>query len=165
MAKIDKLSHKAKEHLDSDEEILKIIQGAYETKIMGKDSVRNGIFLATNKKLVFYAKKITGYDLEVFPYSKISSFEMGKEFLGHYISFFSSGNKAKMKWIKMKKEDVKDFVDCVNSMIGKKNEIKNSEGPSLDITEQIKKLAELKDQGVLTEEEFQSKKKDLLSRL
>ena len=36
---------------------------------------------------------------------------------------------------------------------------------SLDTTEQIKKLSDLKDQGILTEEEFQSKKKDLLDKI
>ena len=34
-----------------------------------------------------------------------------------------------------------------------------------DITEQIKKLAELRDEGTLTQEEFESKKSDLLSRM
>ena len=33
------------------------------------------------------------------------------------------------------------------------------------IPEQIKKLSDLKDQGILTEEEFQSKKKDLLDKM
>jgi Short C-terminal domain len=36
---------------------------------------------------------------------------------------------------------------------------------SPDVTEQIRKLAELRDQGILTDEEFQSKKKELLSKL
>ncbi len=38
-------------------------------------------------------------------------------------------------------------------------------GTSSDVTEQIRKLGELRDQGVLTEEEFQTKKKELLERL
>ncbi len=36
---------------------------------------------------------------------------------------------------------------------------------SSDVTEQIKKLAELHDQGILTDEEFQTKKKELLAKL
>ena len=35
----------------------------------------------------------------------------------------------------------------------------------LEITEQIEKLAQLRDKGILTEEEFQAKKTDLLSRM
>lgn len=34
-----------------------------------------------------------------------------------------------------------------------------------DVTEQIRKLAELRDQGILTDEEFQAKKKELLAKL
>ena len=37
--------------------------------------------------------------------------------------------------------------------------------PVMDIPEQIEKLAKLKEQGILTEDEFQSKKHELLSRL
>jgi hypothetical protein len=36
---------------------------------------------------------------------------------------------------------------------------------SADVPEQIKKLAELRDQGILTDEEFQVKKKELLAKL
>ncbi len=40
-----------------------------------------------------------------------------------------------------------------------------STGGSPDVTEQIRKLGELRDQGILTEEEFQTKKKELLAKL
>jgi len=36
---------------------------------------------------------------------------------------------------------------------------------SIDVTEQIKKLGELRDQGLLTEQEFDSKKQELLARM
>lgn len=38
-------------------------------------------------------------------------------------------------------------------------------GPQSDILETIEKLSELKDKGILSEEEFQAKKKDLLNKL
>jgi hypothetical protein len=37
--------------------------------------------------------------------------------------------------------------------------------PKIDVAEQIEKLGRLRDQGLLTDEEFQSKKEELLSRL
>lgn len=37
--------------------------------------------------------------------------------------------------------------------------------PAIDLTEQIKKLAALKEQGILTEEEFAAKKAELLARM
>lgn len=43
---------------------------------------------------------------------------------------------------------------------------KNDSGDiTMDIPEQIRKLSELKEQGILTEEEFNAKKSELLSRL
>ena len=99
MAKIDKLLKQAEEHFDDGECALQTVLGAYETKIMRRDSVRKGIFIATDQRLLFYAKKLTGYDFEAFPYTNISSMEMGKNLMGHYINFFASGNSAKMKWI------------------------------------------------------------------
>ena len=50
-----------------------------------------------------------------------------------------------------------------NTEIFKESNTKTNHG--LEITEQIEKLAELKDKGILTEEEFQAKKTDLLSRM
>ena len=66
--KLNKLLGKAEEHLDSDEEVIKAVVGTYETKIMGNDSVRKGLLAATNHRLIFYAKKRGGSDLESFPY-------------------------------------------------------------------------------------------------
>lgn len=130
---------------------------------MGHDSVRTGVFLATNKRLVFYAKKLTGYDLEVFPYSTISSIEMGKNLMGHKVKFFASGNKASMKWIK--EGDVQKFIEEVKGRIGKKEAVQGVMPTSDDIPAQIKKLADLKEQGILSEREFETKKKELLAKM
>ncbi len=151
-----KLLGELQKHLDEGEVVQCSVLGAYETKIMGKDSARNGIFAATNKQLFFYAKKLTGYDLEAFPYLNISSIEMGKNMMGHHITFFSSGNKTNIKWINS--VGVVEFVAYVKEQIGKKH----TAGSAGDSVDQLKKLAELKRQGIVTEEEFTAKKKQLL---
>jgi hypothetical protein len=78
MAKLEKLVEQVQTHLDEGEKVLVAVRGSYEIERMGQDSVRKGIFAATDHRLVFYAKKMTGYDFEVFPYENISSIEMGK---------------------------------------------------------------------------------------
>lgn len=162
MATIDKLLKAAHEHFDKEEQPLAVVLGAYESKILNKDTVRNGIFIATEKRVIFYAKKMFGYDMEVFPYNNISSIEMSKGMTGHTISLFTSGNKVKMKWINY--GDIPKFVELVNEAIQKKNSFAQTAATtsSDDITEQLTKLAALKDQGILTEEEFTAKKKQLL---
>ena len=131
---------------------------------MGRDSVRNGIFIATDQRLLFYAKKLTGYDFESFPYENISSMEMGKNLMGHYISFFASGNSCKMKWIKA--GDVRAFVDTVKTQTAatKSSAAPSSEQPT-DPVDQLERLGKLHAAGVLTAEEFSAKKAEILARL
>ncbi|MTI82626.1 MAG: hypothetical protein FH756_01745 [Firmicutes bacterium] len=166
MAKLDKTLETAKQHLEADEEVLCAVMGAYETKLMGKDTTKNGAFIATNKRLVFFGPKMfKNYDMEVFPYENISSIEMGKGMMGHKLTFFASGNKASMKWIQQ--GDIQKLIETVKSNMGKKEENTESAavGATTDIADQIKKLADLKEAGILTEEEFQSKKGDLLAKM
>ncbi|MNL11767.1 hypothetical protein D3C87_1326140 [compost metagenome] len=160
MAKIDKLTTQASEHLQQGEQIIVTVMGAYETKSMGQDTLRTGVFLATTSRLFFYGKRTFGFDTESFPYETISSFEYSKGLMGSTISFFASGNKVKMKWIN--KGNIEGFISTVQSNLGRKG-ASSSNNSALDVAEQIKKLADLRDSGVLTEEEFSSKKKQLLN--
>ncbi len=164
MAKLDKLLAQVREHLDEGEDVVSAVQGSYETKIAGNDTVRKGLFVATDRRLVFYAKKLTGYDLESFPYDHISSIEMGKGMMGHQITFFASGNKVHMKWID-KKQDVAGFVSTVRSRMkggAGGDGAATAKAPAEDTLEQIRMLAQLRDEGILSEEEFQTKKTQLL---
>lgn len=156
MAKIEKLKEQAFTHLDSNEKVVATVMGAYESKIMGKDTVRNGVFIATDKRIVFYGKKMLGYDLEFFPLSNISSIEVSKGLMGHTISFFASGNKVNMKWINV--GEVQKFINYVKESVGKKRET----AAHIDSTEELRKYKSLLDEGIITEEEFDAKKKQIL---
>lgn len=162
MSKLEKLAEQAKPHLRDGEKIHVSVLGTYETKIMGSDSVRSGILMATDERVVFFAKKLTGYDLESFPYSNISSIEMGKNMMGHHIKLFASGNEISVKWIQT--GNIEGFVELVRSRIGKSSSAP-AEPSQASPVEQIRSLAELRDQGIITDEEFQAKKAELLSKM
>lgn len=164
LAKLHKLLDQAKRHMDPGENVVCAIMGAYEGKIAGQDTTyANGLLVATDRRVIMYgAKLFKHFDMEVFPYSNISSVVSGKETLGQYVTIHASGNSAKLKWINDKASDVGAFVKEVQARIGKKAE---SPSATFDIADQIKKLAELKDTGILTEEEFQSKKTELLAKM
>jgi hypothetical protein len=166
MAKLEKLLDQAKGHLDEGEEVLSSVMGTYETKKMGNDWTRKGMLAATDHRLVFYAKKMGGYDLEVFPYDHISSIETSKGMMGHQVKFFASGNEVKLKWID-NKSDVPAFVETVRNQMkaSKSTPATPTNGGSTDIADQIRKLASLRDDGLLTEEEYESKRSELLARM
>ena len=88
--------------------------------------------------------------------------EVGERQSGHRISF-SAAEKICMKDIQ--NGDVQKFVEYVRSKIEDTAEGNTPSKRTLDIPDQIRKLAELKDQGILTEEEFESKKKELLAKM
>ena len=64
-----------------------------------------------------------------------------------------------MKWVQ--EGEIQKFIEYVRENIGKK--INNSQ--SNDITEKMKQLDELKNQGLITKTEFQDKRKELLAKL
>ena len=160
MASYKKNLEEVKKHLEEGESVKFFVSGNYECKRFGGDSLRSGILAATEKRMVFFAKKFTGYDMESYLFENISSFEKSKGFLGHSISFFASGNNIKMKHIQQ--GEIEEFFNYVSLMINKgKSDKKNT--VEEDIPTQIKKYAELKEQGIITEKEFEEKKKKLLN--
>ena len=167
MAKADKLLEQARAHLHDGEEVLAAVLGAYEVTRMGQDTARNGILLATDRRLVFFAKKVGGYDLESFPYEHISSFEQGKDMvMGHKLAFHASGNNVKVKWIK----DVDALAGVVEITRGRMGKHVPAPAPasSSDTTDpaaRLKKLSELKDAGLLSPEEYEAQRSRILADL
>lgn len=172
MSKAGKLLGHAQPHLEQGERIEAHVQGVYETKLMGSNTVRAGIFLATDRRLVFYAKKLGGYDFESFPYANISSFEQAKGMMGHSFRFFASGNTVSMKWIN-DGAAFGEFARLVTERTGNKprgvphSSLSSPEPQSSedDVFEALSRLGKLRDAGVVTPEEFEAKKAELLARI
>lgn len=81
----------------------------------------------------------------------------------HTVSIFVQSEHISMKWVRNYREkDLGGFVEFVRKNLGKNSE-KNSKQD--DIPAQIKNLFEMKEQGILTDEEFSSKKQELLAKL
>lgn len=162
MAKIDKLLGQAQQHLDQGERIEAAVLGTYETKIMGQDSIRAGILMATDRRLVFYAKKLGGYELESFPYQNISSFEGGKNMMGRYFRFAASGNDVTLKWINA--GDIAQFEQLVRSRVGARPHAAAPAPaqPAGSVADELQKLAGLMQQGLISQQEFEAQKARLL---
>lgn len=158
--KIMKQVKSATEHLEPNEIIHEGVFGAYETKSLGNNTIKNGVFLATDKRLFFYGKRTFGFDSESFPYNSISSFEFSKKAMGYKISFYASGNKVDMKWINM--GDVDSFVNFVKIKMNEKNEPVSVPKNENSAIEKVKEFKELLDMGIITLDEFETKKKELL---
>lgn len=155
--KLDKLVAEAKSQLEAGEVIQQAVLGAFKTKRLGADSARVGALIATDRKILFYGKKTFGFETEIFPFSSISSIELSKGVIGHKISIFASGNKAEMSGIAS--PNVNEFLSYVRENLGSKPA---SSVAALSAADELKKFAELKDAGIISDEEFNAKKKQIL---
>lgn len=171
LASKDKIINDLQKHLHVSEKILDIsgtpvmVSGTFETEILGSKTTKTGHLIATTDRIIFYSKKLTGFEMESFPYKNISSLEQGKNMMGSNLKIIASGNTAYLKWIN-DANALRIFLSKAQELMSNKSSSSTVQEPGvIGIPEQIKKLAELRDSGILTEDEFQSKKQELLDRL
>lgn len=148
---------KLPEHLQEGERVDRILTGTYHNG--------TGILVLTDRRLLFLKDGMVSKRSEDLPLSKVSSIEWSSGMMLGKITAFVSGNKAEVT--NVAKVDGKALVDDVRARI--------SDAPAapatapaaaaVDPVEQLKKLAELRDAGVLTSEEFEAKKADLMGRI
>ena len=140
-----------------DEKLEKLVQGVYNNG--------QGILIATNKRLIFIDKGFFwGLKVEEFPYDKISSIQYETGMIFGKITIFASGNKAEIE--QLFKDSCRSFCDYVRARISSPVEHASKKASSsaveYDIVSQLEGFAKLRDQGILTQEEFDAKKKQLL---
>ena len=146
----------------ADENIEAIIQGTY--------NAGNGILVATSKRLIFVDKGLLyGLKIEEFPFDKISSVQYSTGLLLGDLTIFASGNKAKIDNVDNK--TVRSFGDYIRNKLSIRDQAKTAaeSKPAVenelsdDVINKLERLAKLKDQGILTEEEFKQQKTKLLN--
>lgn len=143
-----------------DEDLRDIVQGLYDNG--------QGILVATTRRLVFVNKgMVYGLKVEDFSYDRVTSIQYETKMMFGTITIFGSGNKAVVSQVTPKAR-AKSFAESVRALISETKEPAVAAppvaptAPGIDPIAQLEKLAELKDRGILTEEEFAAKKKQLL---
>ena len=156
-------------HLKQNEKIMEFVDG-YIGETMGKSDnmQKNGSLIATTERAVFYRKGMLGEVLETIPINNINSIERTSGLLKHTLSLHGSGNRIVFKCLDKAKGEV--VAKCIENQQNKKNEIIKSERTESNKTNEdafvkIKKLAELKEMGIISESEFEEKKKILIAEI
>ena len=95
-----KLMEGVGQHLEAGETVQCMVDGAYEVDSTRRDAVRNGVVLATDRRVLFVAlKAFEGHVVESFAYPDIDDFEQSRGMMGGSISFTASGSRVTVKWI------------------------------------------------------------------
>ncbi len=138
-----------------DENVYALVVGVYNDG--------RGILVATDKRLIFVDKGMFfGLKIEDFGLDKISSIQYEAGLLLADIKIMASGNIAKITHVD--KSKARDFCEKVRSKLSEPKVSSVSVVQNqVDVIDQLRKLAILKEQGFLTNEEFDSQKQKLLN--
>lgn len=148
-------------YLDEGERVDAMVGGQY-----GKGM---GLLTLTDRRLLFIIDGMTTKTSEDFPLSRVSSVGWNGGMMTGTITIFASGNKAEIK--NVSKDNGKEFVDLVRPRIadGQPSPAAAAPAPAVahqsapvDVADQLMKLATLRDQGILSDEEFAAQKAKLL---
>lgn len=128
-----------------------ILQGIYDNKL--------GILIATSTRVLFLDKGLFGgLKVEEFQYEKISSVQFETGLIQGKLKIFTSGNTAEIT--NCDKRLVRLFAEYVQGRISAP---KVSPVTGGDVVEKLERLAKLKEQGILSDEEFKQQKDKILA--
>lgn len=131
-----------------------------ERIVAGRFRNAQGILVATDRRLIFFDKGLLGSTVAEYPYRSITSIEHGAGLMMGEIRITVAGNVDKIDQIF--KEHVQGFVELVRA---KMEQAQSSAAPAPavpDLATQLQQLADLRDRGALTDEQFEAAKKRLL---
>ena len=137
----------------------------------GRYNNGRGVLVAADRRVVFVDKGVPGsLKIEDIPYDKISSIESKTGMLMGEITIYASGNKEQIRSVP--KDQVRQFSDFLRnkmSLVNNKSQgsqpptlVASSPAPVVSVADELKKFAELRDLGVISEEEFNAQKSRLL---
>lgn len=160
---IDKLRRTARK-LEVDE--LPRILSADETIIAYAAGTYNGgtgLLIATERRLLFVEKGVfSGLKTEDFGLDKVTSIQCDTGFMSAELKIMASGNVARIT--KVDNVLARTFSDVVRAKLSEPKAATSTTviQQPVDVADQLLKLSQLKDQGILTQEEFDGEKKRLL---
>jgi hypothetical protein len=145
-----------------DETVEKLVESFYEKG--------QGILVATNKRLVFLDKgRLGGLRVKDFPYDVITSIQYSTGLLMGEITIFSSGDKSTIGNIS--KQLVANFAEYVRARITPTSQpvttpapAPPSAQPQEDMISKLERLGALKDNGIISDKEFEEQKAKILNQ-
>ena len=134
-------------------------------------SLGNSAVVLTDSRLIFaggtsdFIKTVSSFSLDL---GRIDAIDMQAQMLVYNLMITASGEQTKCTFAAMKDENgarlLKEFINAVYDCKQAKTEVKPQTNiiNQVSAADELKKFKELLDMGVLTQEEFDAKKKQLL---
>jgi hypothetical protein len=161
MSRVEKRTKDAQAALMEGEQVLDSTTGMIPVHRMGQETHRGGAVLVTDRRVVLFSKKLGGYDLQDFAFGLLSSVEHKKGVTAGNLTLSAAGSKSHVRQVP--KGDVERIAQLIRQKMATAHVgVQTTTTVVDDATDQVRKLAALRDEGLLTAEEFEAKKKQLL---
>lgn len=158
--------HKVAHRLDSGEKVV-IVARQSRFKPGGSKMSPDTIFV-TDKRIVIRNPSAMGMreKVESIAYDKITAIELERGMMSSTVKIRASGYQGDIDAIaKEKAEQIVVYARDAMDKMKKAPSIQPSSGPQLSVADELAKIAKLKEQGILSDAEFQQMKQELLKRL
>lgn len=134
--------------LRDDETVERMATGMYGRRV--------GLLALTDRRLLFLRRGRLSQTIEDHPVDRITSIQWHTAVLSGTLTVYTAGRRAVIT--NVQKDDGRDLADSLRALLTRR-------AAADDVIERIRRLGELHDAGVLTDEEFAAKKAELLRRL
>lgn len=151
--------------LHDDEQAIYIMKASYIYS--GKS--KSGIFVVTNQRVMFVWMGLVRREFVDWPYERISSVAVKKGVLASKMTINAGGSEHSLNNVatRVRLDDIAAKIREL-TRVPHPGQMHSNGAPaatSPDIATQIRSLGELRDQGLITPDEFETKKADLLAKL
>jgi hypothetical protein len=150
-----------------DEDVIDLTTGVAEVERMGSKTKRRATILVTDRRVIIYSKKLGGYDTQDYAYGLLTGVDHKVGFTAGHINLRASGDSADVQQVQ--KADVERISQTIRQRMALAHAPVSQApmppqnvavGPS--VADELRKLAQLRDAGVLSDEEFSAQKAKLL---
>ena len=116
----------------------------------------------TDQRVVVKVPQFLGTDERSIPYQNIASVDLDTGLVMKRVTLQTTGATYHIEAKSPGKDEVRDATRFVRQKLGESNGEESAEGGALD---KIEQLRDLHDDGVISDEEFEEKKQDLLDQV
>lgn len=131
---------------------------------------QQGLVVLTDQRLFFFEKSLGSERVETFPTNAISSMNVSKSMGGETLTVYASSNTAEIKQMMHGQADAlsRAFRGLAQAAAARSQQpapASQASASAPDPLAQLERLADLRDRGIVSAEEFEAKKAELMRRL
>lgn len=140
------------------EEVLDLTTGMVPVRRLGSKTERSGTIAVTNRRIILLTTKIGGYDSQDFAFGLLSSVDYKKGIVFANLDLAAAGDRTRVKMIPT--AEIERIAQLIRAKMAEARA--PASAPSQDVPGQIRELGKLRDEGLISPDEFEAKKRQLL---